>query len=152
MRDFIAFLSKFLLALLGIGVVSCDGGGGDMRVEYGCPYADFRASGTVTDEDGKPIQGIRVVLKGRDHQDPEYPRETDTVWTDHYGDYRYNGGERFLDQARIAIEFEDVDGPENGGEFSKVEVNVPIVKVEEGESWYMGAYEASADVTMYKKE
>ncbi len=151
MRSFIAFLSKALLAILGIGVASCDNIL-PAPVEYGSPYAHFRASGNVTDQDGNPIQGIRVVLKGKEYPDPEYLRETDTVWTDHYGHYQCNDGERFLDVTKIALEFEDVDGPENGGEFTKVEVDVPIVQVEEGENWYMGAFEASADVKMYKKE
>lgn len=149
MRSFIALLSKALLALIGIGLASCDGG--DMKVAYGCPYADFRASGIVTDQDGKPIQGIRVVLKGREYPNPDYQRVTDTVWTDHSGYYQYNGDERFLEERRIAFEFDDVDGPENGGEFSKVEVNVTIVQTEEGEGWYMGTYEARADVKMQKE-
>ena len=151
MRSLIAYLSKLLLPLLGIGLASCDGGGG-VKLEYGCPYADFRASGTVIDQDGKPIQGVRVVLKGRLNPEMDIPRETDTVWTDRSGYYQCNGGVRYLDDSRITFEFQDVDGPENGGEVSKVEVDAPIVKVEDGEGWYMGKFEACADVKMFKKE
>ena len=28
--------------------------------EYGTPYADYKYMGTVTDENGKPIEGINV--------------------------------------------------------------------------------------------
>jgi 8-oxo-dGTP pyrophosphatase MutT (NUDIX family) len=50
------------------------------------------------------------------------------------------------------LSFEDVDGEENGGEFQKVEIEVPVFKVKEGDGdWYHGAYEAGANVTMNKK-
>ena len=43
------------------------------------------------------------------------------------------------------ITFTDVDGAENGGEFSKVEfdrdyLNRKAEKVEDGEGWYMGKF------------
>lgn len=31
--------------------------------EYGTPYADYKYMGTVTDENGKPIEGINVVIQ-----------------------------------------------------------------------------------------
>ena len=52
----------------------------------------------------------------------------------------------------VQVEFEDVDGAENGGEFQSVTVEVPVTQVKEGDGhWYNGAYEASANVTMLKK-
>ena len=48
MKDILIKIVKCLLPLLGIAMFdSC-------RVEYGCPYSDFEAKGTVADEDGIP--------------------------------------------------------------------------------------------------
>ena len=51
----------------------------------------------------------------------------------------------------LKLEFEDVDGQENGGEYKRVEVDVPVFQVKEGSGWYNGAFEAGADVIMVKK-
>ena len=76
---------------------------------------------------------------------------TDTLWTNHDGEYATHH-EQFANNNSIQIECEDVDGPENGGEYQKVVVEVPVFQVKEGDgNWYQGAYEAGADVTMMKK-
>ena len=152
MKDLITSLIKIALGLLGVAMVdSCIA-----KAEYGCPHADFEAKGIVTDEDGKGIQGIRVVISA-EYPNPNYMGEplTDTLWTNHYGEYlttesQYIGDFAFRDS--VKLEFEDVDGQENGGEFHKVTIEVPVFKVKDGDgSWYSGAYEAGANVTMLKK-
>lgn len=146
MRTILNKFCKFFLACIGIAMfTSC-------KEMYGCPHADFEAKGVVTDEEDKGIQGIRVVLS-EIQSNPLYTGkpETDTLWTNHEGEYSIQK-EWISPLNNIKIEFEDVDGPENGGEFQKVEVEVPVFKVKEGDgSWYHGAYEAGADVTMMKK-
>ena len=54
-------ISKVLLVFLGFGFQfqSCIFG-----AMYGCPHADFSVKGTVTDEDGKGIPNIQVVVDG----------------------------------------------------------------------------------------
>ena len=83
MWNIIVKVSRFLLPLLGFALVeSC---AQDM---YGCPYADFEAKGCVSDEDGKGIQGVRVVISA-DYLNTNYSGAplTDTLWTDHKGEY-----------------------------------------------------------------
>ena len=153
MKNLLFKLLKITLGLIGVTIVdSCV-----FRVEYGCPHADFQVKGVVSDENDNGIQGIRVVIKG------EYPNsyysgavpKTDTLWTDRNGTYMLTDGQDIGGYAYLSsvkLEFEDVDGAENGGEFQKVEIEVPVFKVKEGDgSWYDGAYEAGADVTMIKK-
>ena len=146
MKDILIKIVKCLLPLLGIAMFdSC-------RVEYGCPYSDFEAKGTVADEEGKGIQGIRVVISA-EHPNTNYIGKplTDTLWTNHDGEYATHHGQ-FANMNSIKIECEDVDGPENGGEYQKVEIEVPVFKVKEGDgNWYHGAYETGADITMIKK-
>lgn len=152
MKDLLIKLFKITLGLLGVVMVdSCVA-----KAEYGCPHADFEAKGVVTDEDGKGIQGIRVVISA-EYPNPIYSGEqlADTLWTDHKGEYIT--GDSYIDDEfaymnSVKLEFEDVDGQENGGEFQKVSIEVPVFKVKEGDGhWYNGAYEAGADVTMLKK-
>lgn len=147
MKDiFIGFIKR-VLPLMGVAMFnSC------LMAMYGCPYADFDATGTVKDEDDKGIQGIRVIVTA-ENPNPNHtwkPR-ADTLWTNHEGEYTTKN-EDFAYMPSLKLEFEDVDGPENGGEFQKVEIEVPVFKVKEGDgNWYQGAYEAGADVTMIKK-
>lgn len=146
MRSIIIKLIKILLPILGVATVdSCIG-----RVEYGCPYADFHATGNVSDEDDKAIQGIRVVVSAENPGNYTGEPITDTVWTNHSGNY-YSNFEEFAYVKKVTLEFEDIDGPENGGEFQKVEIEVPVTQYKDGEGWYNGGFKSSADVTMLKK-
>jgi putative lipoprotein (rSAM/lipoprotein system) len=148
MKALIIKLFKITLGLLGVAMVdSCIG-----KAEYGCPHSDFEAKGIVTDEEGKGIQGIRVVVSA-EYPNPNYVGGpiTDTLWTDHDGKY-VSRDDNFAIMSSVKLEFEDVDGAENGGEFQNVTLEVPVFKVKDGDgNWYMGAYEAGADVTMLKK-
>ena len=147
MKDLIIKLFKITIGLLGIEMInSC--------VEYGCPHADFEAKGVVTDVEGKRIQGIRVVISA-EYPNPVFEPITDTLWTNHNGEYVT--GKSYIDddfayKDSVKLEFEDVDGQENGGEFQKVSIEGPVFKVKDGDGkWYDGAYEAGANVTMIKK-
>lgn len=152
MNNLITKLIKVALGVLGVALVdSCVA-----KAEYGCPYADFEAKGVVIDEDGNGIQGIRVVISA-EYPNPNYTGAplADTLWTKHSGEYIT--GESYIDDDfaymdSVKLEFEDVDGQENGGEFQNVTIEVPVFKVKEGDgNWYDGAYETGANVTMIKK-
>ena len=150
MKDLILKLFKITLGLLGIAMVdSCIA-----KAEYGCPHADFEAKGVVTDEEGKGIQGIRVVISA-EYPNPVFEPITDTLWTNHNGEY-VTGESYIVDDFAyndsVKLEFEDVDGQENGGEFQKVSIEVPVFKVKDGDGkWYDGAYEEGANENMTKK-
>lgn len=152
MRDVFIRLIKIILGFLGVVMVdSCVA-----KAEYGCPHADFEAKGVVTDEDGNGIQGIRVVISA-EYPSPNYVGEpmTDTLWTNHNGEYVTSDSyvdDDFAYMNSVGLEFEDIDGQENGGEFRKVEIEVPVFKVKDGDgNWYDGAFEAGANVTMIRK-
>lgn len=152
MKNLFIRLIKVALGLLGVVMVdSCIA-----KAEYGCPHADFEAKGVVSDEDGNGIQGIRVVVS-IDDPSPAYTGDPhrDTLWTNHNGEYAPETPyfmHSFDYLQSIKLDFEDVDGQENGGEYQKVSIEVPVFKVKEGDgNWYNGAYEAGANVTMLKK-
>ena len=59
-----------LLSLLGFtGCGKNDNGGGGISVEYGVPSANFKVLGRVTNEQGQPLGGMRVVAS-----------EVTTIW------------------------------------------------------------------------
>ena len=136
----------FLLALLGVGAVSCDNGWGDPVPEYGCPHMNFSLKARVVDEAGKPIEGIEVQT------------QNNAFYADNYSDAEGNIDLKvgMWPDTNIDLVFTDVDGAENGGEFETLELNISdkVEKVKEGDgSWYKGGYKADlGDVVMTVKE
>lgn len=138
-----------VLALLGIGgaMEACDllPIGACM---YGCPHADYKLSGTVTDENGDPVPGISI----RQYQSPGPNADRsvtydgwegqELVQTEADGTFvietvltTFGGDEEFI--------FRDVDGPENG-EFEDQSQKFKFTQTKKGDkSWYGGCYEAS---------
>ena len=115
---------------------------------YGQPHADFKALGTVRDEDGNPIKGIQVTVR----QLWSYDEPADNkLFTGAEGTYQLIR-EVFDGPESVTVTFEDVDGEENGGDFASAEVSPEVVQTEKGDNdWYGGAFEARADVVLKKK-
>lgn len=160
MKRRIKNLWKYLVtAILGVlGFSSCEEGGLDLEIierpaMYGAPYADFKSLGTVKDEAGKPIEGIRVAVSQtwRNSDDSILWIEADTVYTDTKGSYLLEKNHVRL-PGELQIVFEDIDGADNGGEFKSAEVTPHAIRASEGDKgWYQGLYEAKADIVLYKK-
>ena len=149
----------FAASILGLlGFASCESVIED-REMYGQPHADFKALGTVSDETGKPVEGIRVAIRQHRHYDntPDVIfgqndwYENDTLYTDSNGAYELS--KTIFDKPKdVRIVFEDIDGAENGGEFESAEATPEIKRTKKGDkSWYGGAFEVQADVTLKKK-
>ncbi len=132
-----------LLSMLGIGCSS------DEPVdieEYGCPYADYVVDGTVTDEAGTPIQGIRVTAPNSSTDSQAYQ----SVETDAAGGFKLN---EFSSMMGGDIFIEDIDGEANGGKFQSETISVwslPKTQIEEGERWYEGKFSVTANIKLKK--
>lgn len=139
-----------LTALLSMLGYSCSTG---EPVEYGSPYADFVFKGSVTDEAGTPVQGIKTSLKSVfDNENEHYVLGLDSVETDVSGSYqlKYVG----MRDRGLKIIVEDIDGEANGGEFLSETLDIDYkkaVKTKEGSDWYEGAYEISQEIKLKKK-
>lgn len=159
MKHFGEYLAAILLGLLGFA--SC----GKLKniIEasdmYGVPHADFKAMGTVSDENGRPIKGIQVSVRQHWHYEntpgvvygnnDEYI--DNTLFTDEQGTYQLirDVPEGPVD---VTVTFEDVDGEKNGGEFASAEVTTDVIQTRKGDKgWYGGAFEAKADAVLKKK-
>lgn len=165
MKQKVNTLYRIILgALMGIlGFSSCgkDGlnpfsGGGDARCMYGQPSATFKLVGTVKDEAGKPVKGIRVIYNPYADKDiNEVKYYLDTLYTDASGKFssdrlKYSWPEIPAHELIVS----DVDGATNG-EYK--DEKVPAARIKSSHSkqgsngWYEGTFTLSSDVVVKKK-
>ena len=137
----------FLLALLGFS--GCEYIG---RCEYGCPHADYKLQGTVTDARTKqPVKNIRVVFCSGG-LDAEYSYK-DTLYTDESGKIERDYPSMTIDHTRLQVLLEDIDGDENGMYETQLleKENLPVKQVKKGDKhWYQGAFTITADAELNK--
>ena len=140
-------MKRLLYILLGLlGLTSCDHFG---MAEYGCPNVSFSLKARVVDEAGNPIQGIEV----RTEEGARF--EYNTGFSDYEGNIDAYGGYFWPGAQNQKMQFIDVDGEANGGEFETLTVKIEnLIQTEEGDgNWYNGAYTADmGTVTMKLKE
>ena len=90
---------------------------GSTPVEYGTPHADYILKGTVTDEAGTPIKGIKTSLKEISKDDTgTHVFGIDSIQTNESGNYQLKNSGMPYDK-RVKLVVEDIDGEANGGEF-----------------------------------
>lgn len=150
-------LYGFLMTILGFS--GCDGIF-ETPVEYGQPYAEFKLVGEVKSEEGKPIKGIRVIVK-------PYIAHTEQQYLDWYRDTLFTDAEGKFSKEKLkhtwpnemkgsTIIFEDIDGPENGGEFMSKTLNdkeFTVEQVKKGSgNWYDGDFLVTANATLSPKK
>ena len=139
-------MKRLIYILLGLlGFTSCEL---FAPVEYGCPNVSFSLKARVVDEAGVPIQGIEVRTERGGHF------EYNTGFSDYLGYIDANGTFR-PGTEHGKVQFIDIDGEANGGEFETLTVDVNnATQTEEGSGgWYEGAYAADlGTVTMKLKE
>jgi len=151
-------LAAAVLGLLGFASCNKEVNIDNMMVMYGQPHADFKAIGAVTDQSGKPIEGIRVAVTQHRHYantthvyyDQNDWYEYDTLYTDNKGLFELNKSV-FDAPTDVTIVFEDIDGDEHGGTFETAKATPDITRKEKGSGWYNGAFEVEAKVKMRKK-
>lgn len=123
-------------------------------VEYGTPNVDYIIRGTVTDEVGTPILGIKTVLKDIPDNYPDYAYSIDSAMTDAAGKYQIEK-RIYVHQDGRKLIVEDIDGEANGGEFLSDTVDISKLeakKIGEGDGrWNSGKYEINADFKLKKK-
>ena len=141
-------MKRLLYILLGLlGLTSCESFFG--AAEYGAPHVNFSLKARVVDEAGNPIQGIEV----RTEEGGRF--EYNTGFSDYEGYIDASGGYFWPGVQNQKMQFIDVDGEANGGEFETLTVKIEnLIQTEEGDgNWYNGAYTADmGTVTMKLKE
>lgn len=123
------------------------------RAEYGMPHATFKIIGEVKAADsGKPVEGI-VVKFSRGSEEPSW--EEGTFNSDKDG--KVDGSlQAWPSDKDIMLTFEDVDGPENGGQFARDTLRASDLKIEFVEdkksSWHRGVYTITFEEKLKKAE
>ena len=103
-----------IISLLGFSTSSC-------YVMYGSPTADYQAEGCVTDEDGKPIEGIRIQVTLEDDYTDD--NEGFIVYSDSEGRFSTT---KYKDWRIQSLTATDIDGEKNGGEFETQEIKLTM--------------------------
>jgi putative lipoprotein (rSAM/lipoprotein system) len=154
------FLKKFkwtVMAVLGVlGITNCSFWG---ACEYGTPYAEYKVSGKVLTEDNIPIEGIKTTISSG------FSNNNNISWggfKDSFSDKKGNfiqETEAFSspnDDTFIKIVYEDIDGQEGGGLFSKDSLIIKSTDFTQTEkpsgNWYQGKYSVSKDFKLKKSE
>lgn len=140
---FVGTLLTAVLAILGFS-------GCKEELMYGTPHSDFEISGIVTDEDGDPMEGIRVISRS-DRSTGEGSENgysttagCDTVYTDPSGHYVIQR-ECISGPKWVMVLAED---PEGRYESAYEELNL---KYHGGDhDWYGGKAVATADFVLKK--
>lgn len=140
--------TAFMRIMSLLGFTSCTTLGGDIPAMYGSPYIDFKASGTVQNEAGIPVKGIKVIM----YENTDYA--VDSVYTDQNGKYSFDEREFTYTGEIQGLRFMDEDGQDNGGEFKTKDIpnsEMDIVQTEKGKDWYEGRFESNLTVVLDKK-
>ena len=146
-----------LLSIIGYGCSSSDDP--EYICMYGTPHADYQFSGTVTDESGSPVSGIKVSAKNVYRRYDSTLIETygvDSTLTDSKGKYAVEG-EAFLGEHILKLIVEDLDGEANGGNFMNDTIDIDFdnaKKVKEPDKddyWSDGTFAITQDIKLKKK-
>jgi putative lipoprotein (rSAM/lipoprotein system) len=128
MKNLINKLIRLLcVSVIGVlGFSSCE----EHSDEYGTPITTFRYWGTVTDEAGNPIEGINVIMSGNILGMPNVKLKTESYMYGEDMSVFLTGRFSTANTQITTIDFVDVDGEENGGDFQSVTIT-PQDMVEE---------------------
>ena len=148
-----------LLSLLGFtGCGKDDNGGGEISVEYGAPSANFKVLGRVTNEQGQPLGGMRVVASevtavwGKGPEQCYSGLLRDTVYTASDGTFVRIYSTFPADSVYIHMKIEDSAEP---SVYDSDSVTVGFAKGDlkgaDG-SWFLGAAEKVIDVKLKAKK
>jgi len=145
--------TAFLGAILSLlGFHSCELI--EPQCEYGTPNADYKYIGEVSDEEGNPIKGIRMIVAHSGFED-EYSMK-DTLYTNANGKAETDYLNMFFYDTRRTIRFEDVDGSDNGGKFKTVDLTDKyLIQEQTGKgdgNWYGGKFTITAKAKLSKED
>lgn len=141
-----------------LGFTAC----GEISDEYGSPITDYQVKGRVTSEDGKPLQGIQVIVKNEENAYHVYQKDdgsmiegNDTVYTNADGQFVSHQSSIGWVTSEQAV-FHDIDGDANGGFFKSDSVKLADMEsrqIKKGDGhWYEGMYEYTTEIKLAKEK
>ena len=148
-----------LLSLLGFtGCGKDDNGGGEISVEYGVPSSNFKVLGRVTNEQGQPLGGMRVVASevttiwGKGPEQCYSGLLRDTVYTASDGSFVREYSLFPADSVYIHMKIEDTAEP-SVYDSDSIAVGFAKGDLKGGDNrWFEGAAEKEVNVTLKRKK
>lgn len=146
-----------LLSIIGYGCSSSDDP--EYICMYGTPHADYQFMGTVTDESGSAVMGIKVSAKNVYRRYDSAVIETygvDSTLTDSKGKYAIEC-RKYPGESTLKLIVEDLDGEANGGAFKNDTIDIDFdnaKKVKEPDKddyWSDGTFAITQDIKLKKK-
>ncbi len=134
-------LIGILLSLLGFGCFAGCKYGNPPLVEYGCPHATIDATGTVTDDEKRPLENIRVTVSAHG------------VYSEAYSDKE--GEYQATDYGAFPVEYVDVIATDTAGIYQadtiRVKMEYDNSNVESSDHWNAGSGIIKQDFQLKKK-
>ena len=148
-----------LLSLLGFtGCGKDNNGDGGISVEYGSPSSNFKVLGRVTNEQGQPLGGMRVVASevtaiwGKGPGQCYSGLLRDTVYTASDGSFVREYSLFPADSVYIHMKIEDMVEP-SAYDSDSVKVGFAKGDLKGGDNrWFEGAAEKEVNVTLKRKK
>lgn len=109
------------------------------------PVANYQIMGKVTDKDGNPVNGIRVIAD----YNTDVIYRADTLYTNKEGEYSKFMAIPRVDKFRMS--FSDIDGSANGGDFKSVSKEVKLIRTEMAAGHFGGSYVVSFDAVLQRR-
>jgi len=122
------------------------------------PDATYEVKGTVTDEGGTPVEGIKTAVKfvspvvdGADGK--RYTSDINDSQSDASGHYELLYSSE-VENSHIKLIVEDIDGEANGGKFQNDTIDIDYskaVQIKKGDENSKGTFEISQDIKLKKE-
>lgn len=129
------------MALLGF---SACGGNGENSLEYGMPHADYEIKGSVTDEAGNGLSGMRIITKTLIGEREDDPYFRDTVATNATGVFVLEKKNE-TSEGRYRVVCEDPAG------VYKADSTDIQMKPKGGKGWYQGSDSKEVNFELKKR-
>ena len=119
-----------LLAMLGFSCSGSDSDDEEIVAMYGLITPHYYLGGTVTDQAGTPIEGIKMSLK-QVYKSDDFTKVSslDSMQTNNMGLYEFQCTPWII-LRDVKLIVEDIDGEANGGEFLSDTLDVDFDKAE----------------------
>ena len=138
--SFSAWLCALGMSMLGYG---CDSFSGECM--YGTPNGDYEIKGSVTTEDGKPVDNATIKVTGPQTPSGEYSYSTTT--TNQEGAYE-TAGNYFADDMKVVCIPSD---PTLEPDSTIVKMKYEEQSNKKHDSWYVGLAKSIVDFKLKKK-
>lgn len=139
-KKFSTLIYALLSGLLGLIGYSC---GDEESLMYGTPTGSYEIKGTVTDDEGNPVEGAKVTVG-----DVDSPKcfNLDSTITDSKGEYLLNGQITTFNEKYVRM-----GCTPKGEDLNSETGNIKLIFKGGDGSWYYGEAEARKDFQLKKK-